>query len=151
MTTPLSSTFQAATGGSNSSNGPGIVDHHRELDHLGIGITLRRNSYNSSDDLFAKIGYKISVVRNGGSSIKSSDKTEEVLPAGSPSASWSPRSRLHELYTKPKFETPILPKAGGYVRVRVDLFYAHPLTEVVLCPCGGSGNNNGSSGSIILG
>ena len=51
----------------------------------------------------------------------------------------SPRSRLHEIYVKPK-NVSNLPKNGGYVRVRVDLYSAHPLTEVILCPCGAAGS-----------
>ena len=117
-------------------------EHQREIDHLGIGVTLNRNSYNSSDELFARIGYKFSIYKSGGDTTKASEKFEEVLPTQSSSNSWSPRSRLHELYVKPKSTSGvILPKAGGFVRVRVDLFSANPLTEVVLCPIGSAGTN----------
>ena len=59
----------------------------------------------------------------------------------------SPRSRLHEIYVKPKKVTN-LPKNGGYVRVRVDLYSAHPLTEVILCPCGAAGSTGAGKTNV---
>ena len=80
--------FKAQTGGGGNGALPG--DHHKELDQLGIGICLHRNSYNSSDDLFAKIGFRVSVLR-AGETFKLSEKCEEVLAAGNSATSWSPR------------------------------------------------------------
>ncbi len=80
--------LKAQTGVGGNGSLPG--DHHKELDQLGIGISVHRNSYNSSDGLFARIGYKVSVLR-AGEPFKSSEKCEEVLTAGTSSTSWSPR------------------------------------------------------------
>jgi hypothetical protein len=110
---------------------------------------LSKIAENCDHNIDYRIGFKISVLRSGKEVFRSSDAFEEVLTPGTSTPSWSPRSRLHEMYSKPKLAKPVLPKSGGYVRIRVDLYSVHPLSEVLLCPCGSPGTN-GSLGSIRL-
>ncbi len=66
---------------------------------MGVGISIRRLSNHTTDDLYARLNYQVVVVK-GDDVPKTSEVVDEVLGPGFNSMSWSPRCRLHELYKK---------------------------------------------------
>ena len=87
--------------------------------------------------------------------VSSSETRDEVLSVGDTSPAWTPRVRLSDLYTrrlaseKLTSAADILPFTsstpkivGGYVKIRVDLFSVHALTEFIVYPPIGNGDTD---------
>jgi len=83
----------------NNNNGATNGETHREFDNMGVGISIRRLSNHTTDDLYARLNYQVIAVKGEDMSRKS-EVVDEVLGPGFNSTSWSPRCRLHELYKK---------------------------------------------------
>ena len=59
-----------------------------------------------------------------------SESREEMLYVNDSTSTWTPRVPIEQLFTRRI-------RDGGFVRVRVELLAAHPLTEFIMTPCNG--------------